>query len=407
MTDITELEDSRGVAHKITSRNLRAYKGREFACGECSELTEINDLPLICHRCGGAPIELLVRPTDWWNQPALEGAHVLVIGCGAVGNEAVKGLVMLGVGRLTLIDFDRVEAHNLSRAVLFNHASMAAADSDFKVDVMKAGALALNPNVLIDARKAGVLDSITARKRGVEGEHGMTKEELAKRVGWPEVLEAEDLRLLASEVDLCIVATDGVAPKAMASMHLYPLIPMVQGAMNSSGSTVAVRVSLPQVTSCIMCPSELEAIGLDSSGLPTPYIREIRRATGMGGCDAFIEAAGAASFTDATSMVGAAMLGQAVLILMGWPSYVSSGHTKWPITAPLWDEVLSMAPRNPGVTSIFSTAVRRDGIGNPICAMQCYDNLWMNFPDAPRVLALDSGESGVPKPGSTRRPLGA
>ena len=73
----------------------------------------------------------------------------MVIGCGAVGNEVVKNLVMMGIKNLTLIDFDNVETYNLSRSVLFNSASLAASDSDKKVDVMK-GIHLIQPEVNVE-----------------------------------------------------------------------------------------------------------------------------------------------------------------------------------------------------------------------------------------------------------------
>ncbi len=49
----------------------------------------------------------------------LARAHVLVVGAGAVGNEVAKNLALVGVGRLTIVDFDTVEASNLNRCIFF------------------------------------------------------------------------------------------------------------------------------------------------------------------------------------------------------------------------------------------------------------------------------------------------
>ena len=43
----------------------------------------------------------------------------MVVGCGALGNEVLKNLVLLGARHLVVVDFDRVENDNLSRSVLF------------------------------------------------------------------------------------------------------------------------------------------------------------------------------------------------------------------------------------------------------------------------------------------------
>src|SRR5438874_4427124 len=55
----------------------------------------------------------------WWDQNRLASARVLVIGAGALGNEIVKNLALLGVGHVLIADLDRVENSNLSRSVLY------------------------------------------------------------------------------------------------------------------------------------------------------------------------------------------------------------------------------------------------------------------------------------------------
>jgi len=56
----------------------------------------------------------------WWDQQKLKAAKVLVIGAGALGNEIVKNLALLGVGNVLIADMDRIENSNLSRSVLFS-----------------------------------------------------------------------------------------------------------------------------------------------------------------------------------------------------------------------------------------------------------------------------------------------
>lgn len=55
----------------------------------------------------------------WWNQQLLRDARVLVIGAGAIGNEVIKNLALLGVGNIAIVDMDRIEQSNLSRSILF------------------------------------------------------------------------------------------------------------------------------------------------------------------------------------------------------------------------------------------------------------------------------------------------
>jgi adenylyltransferase/sulfurtransferase len=55
----------------------------------------------------------------WWDQDRLRAARVLVIGAGALGNEIIKNLALLGVGNVFIADLDKVENSNLSRSILF------------------------------------------------------------------------------------------------------------------------------------------------------------------------------------------------------------------------------------------------------------------------------------------------
>lgn len=58
---------------------------------------------------------------SWFKRHKVEQAWVMVVGCGALGNEVLKNLALFGVGHLVIVDFDRVEYSNLTRSVLFSH----------------------------------------------------------------------------------------------------------------------------------------------------------------------------------------------------------------------------------------------------------------------------------------------
>jgi molybdopterin/thiamine biosynthesis adenylyltransferase len=84
-----------------------------------------------------------LRLIPWWDQDKLQQARVMVVGAGALGNEIIKNLAMLGVGRLVIIDFDLVENSNLSRSVLFRESD----EGRNKAQVAARSARELNPDV--------------------------------------------------------------------------------------------------------------------------------------------------------------------------------------------------------------------------------------------------------------------
>ncbi|HEY0384844.1 MAG TPA: ThiF family adenylyltransferase, partial [Pyrinomonadaceae bacterium] len=82
---------------------------------------------------------------DGWNQAALERARVIVAGAGALGNEVIKNLALLGVGHLLIIDFDRVELSNLSRTALFLETDI----NGVKAEVAARRARELNSEIAV------------------------------------------------------------------------------------------------------------------------------------------------------------------------------------------------------------------------------------------------------------------
>ena len=74
-------------------------------------------------------------------QERISTANFLVVGCGALGNEVLKNLALMGAGHLTLVDFDRVEQGNLSRSVLFAKEDVG----HYKVDVAARKLREMNP----------------------------------------------------------------------------------------------------------------------------------------------------------------------------------------------------------------------------------------------------------------------
>src|SRR5216683_3141770 len=60
-------------------------------------------------------------------QRKLLASHVAIVGCGALGSFQAASLARAGVGHLTIVDRDYVEAGNLQRQWLFEEADAASA----------------------------------------------------------------------------------------------------------------------------------------------------------------------------------------------------------------------------------------------------------------------------------------
>jgi adenylyltransferase/sulfurtransferase len=82
---------------------------------------------------------------SWWERDKVAAAKVLVVGAGALGNEVVKNLTLMGVGQILVIDFDTIQAANLSRSVLFRETDT----NRQKSKVVAARAKELNPDTRI------------------------------------------------------------------------------------------------------------------------------------------------------------------------------------------------------------------------------------------------------------------
>lgn len=67
------------------------------------------------------------RLISGWDQNRLRRAPILVVGAGAIGNEVLKNLALLGFGTVHILDPDRIAESNLSRGVLFRAGDVGRA----------------------------------------------------------------------------------------------------------------------------------------------------------------------------------------------------------------------------------------------------------------------------------------
>ena len=80
---------------------------------------------------------------SWWDRDKVQNAKVMVVGAGALGNEVIKNLALMGIGNLFIVDFDKIELANLSRSVLFRETD----NNRSKAEIAAARAKAVNPQI--------------------------------------------------------------------------------------------------------------------------------------------------------------------------------------------------------------------------------------------------------------------
>ena len=152
-----------------------------------------------------------------WNQNTVERAHAIVAGAGALGNELVKNLTLLGVGRIYLIDFDYVVKSNLNRCIFFR-----ASDA---------------PRRLAKAR------AVSKRARSVNPG--------VEVVPLVEDLENVD-RSIYKEASLAFGGLDSLVARMQLNIDCYfNGVPLVDGAIE--GFEGQVQVVVPPKTPCLEC----------------------------------------------------------------------------------------------------------------------------------------------------------
>jgi len=96
------------------------------------------------------------RLIAWWDQQKLAAARILVVGAGALGNEVLKNLALLGVGRVYVVDFDDIEESNLTRSVLFRSRDRGRPKAEAAAEALAD----MNPDTRVTAMRANIVTDV-------------------------------------------------------------------------------------------------------------------------------------------------------------------------------------------------------------------------------------------------------
>src|SRR5262245_28662599 len=97
-----------------------------------------------------------LRLIGWWDQDKLRTAKVLVVGAGAIGNEVLKNLALLGVGHVWVVGCDEIEDSNLTRSVLFRHEDCGKSKAIAAAEEMRN----INPDVRVTPIHGNVITDV-------------------------------------------------------------------------------------------------------------------------------------------------------------------------------------------------------------------------------------------------------
>ncbi|MEM2148962.1 MAG: ThiF family adenylyltransferase [Ignisphaera sp.] len=160
-----------------------------------------------------------------WDQELLRKTRVLVAGAGALGNEVIKCLIMLGFGTIYVVDFDVVVKSNLNRCIFFR--SEDAEKERPKVEAISMRGKELDPYGYVEI--IPIMDEIGSQ--GINYNHTIFTEK---------------------KVDLIFGTFDNVASRIhMTIIAYYHNIPYIDGGM--WGPLGNVFVMLPPSSPCYVC----------------------------------------------------------------------------------------------------------------------------------------------------------
>lgn len=145
-------------------------------------------------------------------------SHIAVVGLGGVGSYCVASLARSGVGKLTIIDFDKIEASNINRQLFATEKTI----NEYKTDAAKNYLLDINPQLKINT--------------------------------FTEKINTNNIKKLLSDVDYIIDAIDDVTAKiAIAKFSQENSTPLIS-CMGTAMRKDATQLRFADIYQTSVCP---------------------------------------------------------------------------------------------------------------------------------------------------------
>ncbi|NHC38673.1 thiazole biosynthesis adenylyltransferase ThiF [Bacillus sp. MM2020_1] len=176
-------------------------------------------------------------------QAKISSKHVLIIGAGALGSGSAEVLTRAGVGKITIIDRDYVEASNLQRQQLYTEEDVA--EKLPKAAAAEKRLLSINSDVEV----VSIIGDAT-----------------------PQLLEE-----LVVGVDVMIDATDNFETRmAMNDVSQKYNVPWIYGAcVGSFGMTFSMIPGKTPCLNCLLRSIPLQGMTCDTGGIISPAVQMV------------------------------------------------------------------------------------------------------------------------------------
>ena len=184
---------------------------------------------------------LLLEEIDVEGQEKLLGSHILIIGAGGLGSAAAPYLAAAGVGKITLVDHDKVELSNLQRQIMHSQNSLGQS----KVESGRQFLQSMSPALMINAIETKVSEDL--------------------------------LNDLLPTVDIVLDCTDNFAARHLINAACFKHeVPLVSGSAIKFDGQLSVfdfRNAVSPCYACLFSPKEqFEEVSCASMGIYAPLV---------------------------------------------------------------------------------------------------------------------------------------